>query len=498
MYKVEMYLKVRQACLAEGISQRSASKMFGISRKTVKKMLEHSVPPGYQRQHPPSKPRLEEHKAFIDEILESDTKIHRKQRHTMIRIFHRLRDERGYSGSYTTVRTYVAERRKQSKEMFVPLFHPPGDAQVDFGEAQAIIGGVQQKIHFYVMDLPSSDDCFVKAYPRETTEAFLDGHVEAFNYFGGVPRSILYDNLKIAVARILGDGKRKKSRAFTELQSHYLFKERFARVGKGNDKGKVENLVGYARRNFMVPLPRFESLEALNDHLKACCLKRRSRILRGHQESIGQRLIKDSQAFLDLPNVPYEPCVVSSALVSSQSLVRFQNNDYSVPVAYGYKSVFVKAYVDRVVITHGETEIACHTRSYHKGDAIFEPRHYLPLLERKTGAVDQAAPFQNWSLPPVFDHLKKTLEHREGKTGTREYIKILRLLETYSLKEVTQALQEGLKMGVFSQDGIKHLILCQMEDRPPSLNLLDFPHIPSVNVKTTQTTQYDSLTGGGL
>ena len=183
---------------------------------------------------------------------------------------------------YLIVKDYVREHRRRSQEMFVPLSHPPGHAQCDFGEALVIIGGVEQKAHYFVLDLPHSDGCFVKAYPAETTEAFLDGHVSAFAFLGGVPQSILYDNTKLAVARILGDGRRKRTRAFTELQSHYLFNDRFGRPGKGNDKGKVEGMVGYMRRNFLVPVPSFESFEALNAHLERRCLARMDARLRGH------------------------------------------------------------------------------------------------------------------------------------------------------------------------------------------------------------------------
>ena len=198
--------------------------------------------------------------ATIDQILEDDKAEGKKQRHTAKRIFERLRDEHSYTGGYTIVKDYVRLRKLSQREMFVPLAHPPGDAQADFGEAMVVIGGVERKAHYLAMDLPQSDDCFVMAFPAETTEAFLEGHNHAFAYFGGVPRTILYDNTKIAVARILGDGTRMKTRAFTELQSHYLFAEKFGRPGKGNDKGKVEGLVGYARRNFMVPIPRFAEL----------------------------------------------------------------------------------------------------------------------------------------------------------------------------------------------------------------------------------------------
>ena len=139
----------------------------------------------------------------------------------------------------------------------MPLSHAPGRAQCDFGEAVAVIGGVERKVHYFVLDLPHSDGCFVKAYPAETAEAFLDGHVSVFAFLGGVPQSILYDNTKLAVARILGDGRRQRIRAFTELQSNYLFGDRFGRPCKGNDKGKVEGMVGYVRRNFLVPLPSY-------------------------------------------------------------------------------------------------------------------------------------------------------------------------------------------------------------------------------------------------
>ncbi len=251
----------------EGMSRRAAAERFGIDPRTVAKMLKFSVPPGYVRTKPPLRPKLDAFTGVIDEILAADKDRPKKQRHTSKRIFERLRDEHGFTGGITIVKDYVAGWRQRSQEMFVPLAHPPGHAQADFGEALAIIGGVERKIHFLAIDLPHSDAIFVVAYPAETTEAFCDGHVRAFEFFGGVPQSILYDNTKIAVARILGDGRRQRTRVFSELQSHYLFTDRFGRPGKGNDKGKVEGLVGYARRNFLVPIPVFDSFDALNAHL---------------------------------------------------------------------------------------------------------------------------------------------------------------------------------------------------------------------------------------
>ena len=217
MFAVESYAAVRRFVFVEGHSRREAARVFELSRETVAKMCRFSLPPGYTRTKPAAKPKLGPLLPVIDAIPAADRTGPVKQRHTAKRIFERLRDEHGFAGGYTLVKDHVRICRARGRETFVPLAHPPGHAQVDFGEAIAIVAGVRQKIHFFCMDLPQSDACFVKAYPRETTEAFLDGHVAAFAFFGGVPLSTLYDNTKIAVAKICGDGKRERTRAFIEL-----------------------------------------------------------------------------------------------------------------------------------------------------------------------------------------------------------------------------------------------------------------------------------------
>ena len=178
MYTVDLYLRVRLACHVDGLSQREAASRFGIARETVRKMLRHSEPPGYRRRQPPKRPKLAPFTDIIDRILEEDRPVHRKQHHTAKRIFERLRDEHGFTGKETIVKDYVRERRLRRREMFVPLSHPPGHAQADFGEADAIIAGVKYRAHFFVMTLPHSDACFVAAYPAATTEAWL-GHNRA-------------------------------------------------------------------------------------------------------------------------------------------------------------------------------------------------------------------------------------------------------------------------------------------------------------------------------
>jgi transposase len=456
-------------------------------------MLQFAVPPGYQRQQPIKRPKLGPWLGVIDAILEDDKQRPVKQRHTAKRIFERLKEEHQFTGGYTIVKDYVRLAELHSREMFIPLTHAPGEAQADFGEAQVVIAGVEQKAHYLAMDLPHSDDCFVVAFPAETTEAFLEGHVRAFAYFGGVPTRILYDNTKIAVAKILGGEERKKTKAFSELQSYYLFADKFGRPARGNDKGKVEGLVGYARRNFMVPIPRASSWEELNLHLEADCRKRRERRLRGHTETIGERFERDRAALLPLPAAPYEACEKISARVSSLSLVRYRSNDYSVPTEYGHRQVWVKGYVHEVVIACGSEVIARHQRSYEREAVVFDPLHYLALLEQKTRALDQAAPLACWQLPECFAQLRRLLEARLKKHGSREYVQVLRLVETFDIAEVTLAVEQALKLGTISFDAVRHLLLCRIERRPPRLDMENYPHLPLAHVRTTQAADYMAL-----
>jgi transposase len=493
MFAVETYAAVRRFVFVEGRSRREAARVFGLSRDTVAKMCRFSAPPGYVRSKPAQKPKLGALTPVIDAILEADRTAPVKQQHTGKRIFERLRDEYGYAGGYTVVKVYIRRQKARSRETFVPLAHPPGHAQVDFGEAVAVIAGVRQKIHFFCLDLPQSDACFVKAYPRETTEAFLDGHTSSFAFFGGVPLSILYDNLKIAVAKICGDGKRERTRAFTELVSHYLFQDRFGRPGKGNDKGKVEGLVKFSRSNFMTPIPVAESFEALNAKLADHCRRRQSEKAARHAETIGERLAADLAALRDLPAVALEPCEKRIARVSSTALVRYRGNDYSVPTAYGFQAVLVKGFVEAVVILCDGAQIARHARSYAQGVFVYDPLHYLALIETKPGALDQAAALQGWDLPPVFQHLRHLLEARMGNKGKREFIQILRLMEIAPKDVVAAAATDAIHLGAIGFDAVKQIVLARIERRPPKLNLAAYPYLPATDVRTTRAADYAML-----
>ncbi len=499
MYGVELYGLVRRAVMLEGLSHRAAALRFGIDRGTVAKMIASPAPPGYRRTMPVRRPKLADHEGFIEQVLDDDERAPAKQRHTARRIFERLREERGFDGGYSTVRDYVRSRRQVRREVFVPLAHPPGHAQADFGEATAVLGGIEQKVRFFVMDLPQSDAVFVKAYHAETAEAFCDGHVEAFAFFGGVPLSILYDNTRLAVAQILGDGTRKRSHLFAALQCHYVFEDRYGRPAKGNDKGAVEGMVGFTRRSFMVPIPHARDIDELNAMLRERCEARQQAVLRGETGTIAERLEKDLAAFMDLPPVAFEACDQRPGRVSSQALVRYRNNDYSVPVAYAHREIIVKGFVDEVAIISGGEEIARHRRSYETADFVFDPLHYLPLLERKVGALDQAAPLQGWDLPPEFATLRRLLTARLSQrnrcaAGKREFVQVLRLIETFPLAAVHAAVKDALRLGAISSDAVRHLVLARIEGRPARLDADRYPHLPVATVGRTRPADYMTLT----
>lgn len=490
---MDLYRRVRLACHVQGLSQREASRHFGISRSSISKMLQHSEPPGYQRTATIKRPKLDGFTGIIDNILEADRQVHRKQRHTAKRIHERLRDEYGFEGGYTTIKDYVRQYRRTNREVYVPLSHAPGHGQADFGEARVVIDGVQQKAHFFVLDLPHSDACYARAYPRATTEAWLDGHNHAFAFFGAVPQSIVYDNDKCLVSKIMSDGTRRLTASFSAFLSHYLVQDRYGRPGKGNDKGKVEGMVGYMRRTFMVPVPSFASFAAFNDYLEEACRKRQKDILPGHKASITERLQADLSAMQSLPATPFDACHKQAGRVSSLSLVRYKGNDYSAPVAFAHREVWIRGYVSEVVIGCAGEIIARHARSYDQDDMIFNPLHYLPLIERKINSLDQAAPLDGWKLPEEVLKLRRLLEARMGKAGKREYVQVLRLLDTVDMETLSAAVRDALNLGAIGYDAVKHLVLCRVERRPARLDLDLYPYLPKANVGTTSPSSYMAL-----
>jgi len=240
-------------------------------------------------------------------------------------------------------------------------------------------------------------------------------------------------------------------------------------------------------------VPQAASFAALNAQLLADCRRRLGDRLRGHSETIGERLARDLACFHDLPAAPYEACETRTGRVSSLSLVRYRGTDYSVPTAYGHREVLIRGYVESVVIACGAEIIARHVRSYEREDFVYDPLHYLALLERKTGALDQAAPLVGWGLPEGFAVLRRLLEARMGKPGKREFVQVLRLLEVFDLEVVAAGVREAIDRGAIGFDAVKHLVLCRLERRPPRLDLTVYPSLPRATVATTAARSYMDL-----
>jgi hypothetical protein len=278
--------------------------------------------------------------------------------------------------------------------------------------------------------------------------------------------------------------------------SHSLFQDRFGRPGKGNDKGKVEGLVKYARANFMTPIPVAASFDEFNAMLAERCRTRQAECAGRHAQTIGARLAADLVAFRDLPSTALEPCEKRAARVSSTALVRYRTNDYSVPTAYGFQDVFVKGFVSEVVILCRGEEIARHPRAYGQGVFVFDPLHYLALIEMKPNALDQAAPLKGWDLPDTFQHLRHLLEARMGNRGKREFIQVLRLMEAIPREVVALAVTEAIRLGAIGFDAVKQIALARIERRPVRLNLAAYPHLPKMAVKTTAAADYAVLVPG--
>jgi transposase len=492
---MENWAEIRRRVLVDGLSKRAACRAYDIHWDTLKKILEHPEPPGYRRTAPRPRPKLDPFLPVIHRILEDDKRAPRKQRHTARRIFERLRDEHGYRGGLTVVKAAVAAWKLRSAEAFVPLAHPPGEAQVDFGTAEVTLDGRPATVTLFVMTLPYSDAIFVRAFSRECTEAFLEGHVRAF--FGGVPRRISYDNSKVAVAQITGSRDRKVTDAFLRLKSHHLFEDHFCLVRRPNEKGHVETLVGFVRRSFLVPVPVVHGgLEPLNADLSQRCRADLGRRLWDKPAPKAELLAEEKAALLPLPSGAFVAARVEPRCVDSLSLVSFDANQYSVPTEFAHHRVTVVASVDTVRIVAGDRVAAAHPRCWGREQVFYEPIHYLALLERKPGALDFAAPLAGWELPVGFGVLRRRLEAELGGPGTRQFIKVLRLLEWAGLTELTRAVERALELGAADADAVR-LILEHRRERPAGLFCLDGrPHLKLVAVPPPDLGAYSSLTAG--
>jgi|TARA_B100000315_G_scaffold244583_1_gene269316 transposase len=495
---MDWWTKIRLEVLREETSKREILRREGIHWETLKKILQHSEPPGYRTESPRPKPKIGPYLEQIAQIIEEDKQFPKKQRHTAVRIFHRIKGM-GYQGKYTQVKESVREMKRLKREVYMPLNHRPGEAQVDFGYALAKVSGVLRKVAFFVMALPYSDAFFVMSFERECTESYWEGHARAFDFFGGIPQRISYDNTRVLVSKIIGAHERKLTDGFLKLQSHYLFREHFCKVRRPNEKGVVEGVVKFARLNFLVPVPQVRDLEELNDKLAELCREDMKRRLRGKSGTKAELLEEDRAAFLDPPSVPFDACRKQPTRANSLSLIRFDDNDYSVPVDYAHHEILIKGYVDRVVLCHKQTVVAEHKRSWRKEGVFFDYLHYLPLLERKPGSLDHARPLADMNLSQCFDTLRRRLEAEEEKQGegTREFIRVLRLLEDYPMAKLGKAVEKGLEIRGHSRDIILQFLIPRFSWERTTFILADRQHLRLVKVVKPNVAAYRELLSEG-
>ena len=460
MLKVDQKEQIRRAFFIEGKGIRQIARERHHDRRTVRAAIRDGSPPHYKLSRPRTRPVLGRFVAIIDQWLAEDEFSPIKQRHTSRRIYHRLIEEHGYSGGESTVREYVHKHRTRQRPVFIPLAYDPGmDAQVDFGESRVIMKGRPLTVQLFVGRLCFSKIPFLVASPNQQQEALFEGHEKAFDFFGGVPRTIWYDRLSQAVRRALPGHKPQEQEAFIAFRSHHLFESRFCNPREAHEKGLVENLVGYARRNFLVPVPEVDSFQELNDLLRQRCLAEARRRLRGETQTIGELWEQERPQLLTLPAHPFPCCRTVPVRPNRLSMVTFQTNRYSIPVEHADDSLLLRAFVDRVEITDGTRVIATHERCYGREQDILDVFHYLPLLKERPGAFDHAKPLKMWTRPAVMDrYLARLRERMSHRAATMEFLRVMEFCVEHSLGEVAAAVEQAMTLGSLGSDTVAYLL----------------------------------------
>lgn len=504
MLKVEDKEAIRRAYFVEEKSIRQIAREMHHARKTIRKALASAEAESYTLTQPRSAPVLGPYKARIDALLAENETLPRKQRYTGTRICEILEDE-GYTGSRSSVRTYLAAQRKAHRRphVYLPLEFDPGtDAQVDWGEGVAEIAGARVTVQLFYMWLNYSRRTFMMAFPTQRQEAFMMGHVQAFAFFGGVPQRISYDNLKTAVREILTGHTRREQAAFVQLRSHYLYASHFCTPGAGHEKGGVEGRVGFGRRNYMVPIPRVRDFADLNAHLLEKCRQDDQRRVDRQPVTIGEAWEVEQAYLQPLPEYPFDPRITRAVTLNPYSQVTFETNRYSVPADQAQKQLVLKADPFTVTIQHLDEVLATHPRSYEREQDILDPLHYLPLLEQRPGAFEHAKPLRQWRAqwPPVYERLLETLQREdEAGGGVRAFIQVLKLHREYPARQIQQAVTQALAYGCPHVDGVRLCLhhLQHPETPLPPLDLTQHPELATIARHPPDVRCYEQLLAGG-
>jgi len=483
---------IRKMYFVEGLSIREINRRTGIHRDTISKYisLEDPKPPKYrltkERDHPVLGPYI----PMIKQILEDDKTRHRKQRHAGTKIFEILKAE-GFTGGYNTVSDYLRKEYRKQREAFLPLEFELGTyAEVDWTEAYFYLKGKETKAHIFVMKLRGSGGFYIRAYPFEKQEAFFDGHIKCFEFMGGVPYKIAYDNLKTAVKKILEGSNREEQEQFIALRTHYLYDSTFCRPAKGNDKGGVENAGKEVVKRLFVPYLEVDPFEELNQYLHNECVK----LLGKNPEWEAEK-----SALRPLPAVRFDGARYKEAKVNRYSMVQFETNRYSVPTVYVGEKVTVKATADEVKIMAKGTIIASHPKIYGRNQERITLDHYLELLLQKSRALGNTKVYKPQTLAPVYEQYRRSLNARNPK-GNREFVRILMLHRDYPPVQVTEAVEIAMAYNVYSYDGVLNILGQLLVSNHPKMFPMSkdkLQNIPEVVVAPPDLGKYSALMSGG-
>jgi len=471
MITMDQYEYIRIAHRVYGKGIRRIQRETGHDRKTIRKAL-RGEPHGYAERKAQPVPVAGAYRDIIRGWLTADKESGRKQRHTARRIYHRLVSEHGYSGSEVTVRRHVRDLKRllglHECKAFLPLEPDCGrEAEVDWGSAEAIICGERVRMKFFCMRSKYSGKHFVRCYPCERQQAFFDGHMHAFHFFGGVFPVLIYDNLTSAVQKVLRGKNRKEQEAFVRFRSYHNFSPRFCNPGSGHEKGGVEGMVGYVRRNYMVPIPQVKSFEALNEKLLKECLAYGGHRVQGRERTVGELFEEERAHLVSLPEVGFSNIQTLDARVNRYSTALLDKNHYSVPTRYVGLRVQAVMKVSEVHIHYDRKRIAVHPRLFSNNKWQLDPDHYLELLHQRPQAFASARPIRQWrpGWPEILEHLLAKFQQTHGPTdGIKEFISVLMLFRDHEAREVHAAVDRALKSGVGSSAGVKHLLHATEEE----------------------------------
>lgn len=466
MIRMKKYEYIRTAKRVYGKSIHQISKETGHDRKTIRKVL-RKEPYEYSKRKQQPYPKLGPHLETIDKWLKGDKEESKKQRHTARRIYKRLALEHNFTGSESGVRHYVREAKIRlglsNTKAFIPCDPECGkEAEIDWGGAAVFIAGVKVPIKLFCMRSRYSGKHFVRAYFCERQQAFLDGHIHSFEFLGGIHPVLVYDNLSSAVKQILKGKSRIEQESFIKFKAYYNFSSRFCNPACGHEKGGVEGMVGYVRRNYMVPLPRVESIEELNEHLFAQCLLNGEHRIEGKEGTVEELFEEEKSNLISLPFTPFSNIMISDGKVKHYSTVLVDKNHYSVPTRYVGMKTKVNISIDEVEIFWDGKKIAAHKRVFGNNKWQLDPQHYLALIQQRPGSFDTARPILQWraSWPKELESLLNRFQQSQGETaGIKDFINVLLLYENYPAKKINVAVELALKNNISSSATVVHILL---------------------------------------